>query len=395
MTVKRRRTKGSGGISKPKSNGLYEYSMELPPDPATGKRRRLVVRAKDQRVAKARFETRKKEYERTGKTGGSHTPELRDWIDRWLNEIMRPQLKPRTLETYRSIADSCVNPAVGGVRLDKIGPQHFRLLEEYVTSDDPTTGRRARSSSMALHAYQLLSKALKDAVAEGLIDSNPADRTPRPRVTQQQVDILTPAQAARMIGMETDPMNQLMWRIAFLTGLRQGERLGITPSELIQVDDVTCLSINWQLQRIKDADFPAGVEHRDLGGDEYLIRPKTKSGHRLIPLTPELATALAAWVEECGAGPDDLIFTTNGRPISPMGDTRRWRQALERAGLPRVRVHSARHTMATMLTEAGVDEQTRILLMGHTKASTTAGYTHLNAHDLLGAVTSADRMIRA
>ncbi len=389
-----RRPKGSGGISKPASTGLYEYSMELPRDPATGKRRRLVVRAKKKRVALARFAEKKAKYEATGKIPTTKSPLLKDWLNRWLNEIMQPQLKPRTLATYRSLADKCVIPAIGSVRIAEIGPQHFRILEEYVTSDDPKTGRKARSSSMASHAYQLLSKSLKDAVAENLIDSNPAEKSKRPRVTQKEVQILTPQQAMLMIRTEDDPMYQLMWRIAFMTGLRQSERLGITPSELVTVDEVPCLSINWQLQHIKDANFPAGIEHRDMGGGYYMLRPKSKAGRRLVPLQSQLAADLSSWVSQIKAGPEDLIFTRpGGLPMSATTDTKHWRKTLRKAKLPQVRIHSARHTMATLLTEAGVDDKTRILLMGHTKPSTTAGYTHIDTHHLLGAVDLADRML--
>lgn len=395
MTQKngRRRPKGSGGVCKAKT-GSYEYSMELRRDPATGKRRRLVVRDKDKRRARARFLKKKAEYEATGKIGTTKTPRLKDWMNRWLDEIMQPRLKPRTLKTYRSLAENLVIPAIGAVRLSELEPAHFRILEEYITTADPETGRRARSSSMASHAYQLLSKSLKDAVAEGLISSNPADRSSRPRVTQQEVQILTPQQAMHMINTEDDPMYKLMWRIAFLTGLRQSERLGITPSELITVDDVPCLSIEWQLQYIKDAVFPPGIEHRPLGGGYYMVRPKSKAGQRLVPLQAQLAAELAAWIRTKQAGPKDLIFTRNdGKPMSAMTDTRHWRETLDKAGLPRVRIHSARHTMATMLAEAGVDEKTRIMLMGHTKPSTTAGYTHIDTQHLLGAMIRADKML--
>ena len=50
--------------------------------------------------------------------------------------------------------------------------------------------------------------------------------------------------------------------------------------------------------------------------------------------------------------------------------------ALAAAGLPHVRLHSARHTTATLLLEAGVPLRTAQEILGQTQALTTARYQH-------------------
>lgn len=52
-------------------------------------------------------------------------------------------------------------------------------------------------------------------------------------------------------------------------------------------------------------------------------------------------------------------------------------------------LHSARHTTATLLRALGVPEDVRMQILGHSSATTTAGYTHL---DLTEAADGLDRL---
>ena len=72
-----------------------------------------------------------------------------------------------------------------------------------------------------------------------------------------------------------------------------------------------------------------------------------------------------------------LVFTNlYGRPIRRDNEEKRWRRALETAGLPYVDIYSARHWLATELAAAGAGEEERTAIMGHTDIHTTSVYTH-------------------
>ena len=49
---------------------------------------------------------------------------------------------------------------------------------------------------------------------------------------------------------------------------------------------------------------------------------------------------------------------------------------MKEEGLPPMRLHSARHTAATLLLEAGVSLRTAQEILGQTQALTTARYQH-------------------
>src|SRR5262249_50312158 len=73
-----------------------------------------------------------------------------------------------------------------------------------------------------------------------------------------------------------------------------------------------------------------------------------------------------------------LIFPdAHGRPIDPARISNALHRALERAGLPRVRVHDLRHTAATLLLARGVHPKVVQEMLGHSTISLTLDtYSH-------------------
>ena len=56
-------------------------------------------------AARQRLQEKIKRLQREGDMPLAGTPTLDEWMERWLNTIA-PNVKPRTLETYRSECDS-------------------------------------------------------------------------------------------------------------------------------------------------------------------------------------------------------------------------------------------------------------------------------------------------
>lgn len=393
-----RRTHGSGSLYRPKNGYGWIATAELPPDPATGNRKRLTAKGKTAAAAKLRLQKKREEYERTGKTHSEVTPLLRDWLDRWLEEIVAPRLRPSTLATYRSVVEAGIKPSIGGIRIGKLQPRHFRMLEEYIVKGDEAAGRRPRSSATAGSAWRTLHKALDDAVKEGLIDSNPCDKSEAPRVAYKERKILSPAQAGALIRSESDVMWHLMWRLMLETGMRQAERFALQPSEIIVVDGVICINVEWQLKVYphvtKLEDIPSDLNARHVTGKYWLVPPKTNRGRRTIPLPKSLASELTRYMEQHPLS-NDLVFSQkDGSPLNRMVETRAWKKALKVAGLPQDYVpHSARHTAATALAQLGMSDKVREGVMGHTVAISNGVYTHTTVSDLLNATSGVEKLL--
>jgi integrase len=112
--------------------------------------------------------------------------------------------------------------------------------------------------------------------------------------------------------------------------------------------------------------------------------PKSRFGHRLVPLAADLVSRLLA-ARLAGFEDTSLVFSTrNGTAINP-GNVRKrvLAPAVKRAGLSRVGFHAFRHTCASLLIERGLSLLRLQLWMGHHSASYTIDvYGHLIDHDL-------------
>jgi integrase/recombinase XerD len=64
--------------------------------------------------------------------------------------------------------------------------------------------------------------------------------------------------------------------------------------------------------------------------------------------------------------------------------------ALEKAGLPKIRPHDLRHSFVSNLVAAGVDLKTVQELAGHRDISTTLGYMHLRTERLQAGVKALE-----
>lgn len=389
MAVKRKRTKGSGGIYT-RPNGMTVYVLELPKDPVTGNRVRKSFASKDPRKAKQKWLDARDKYIRTGVLKSANTPYLKDWLERWLTEYKQPHVKPRVLETYRSDV-KLIDASLGAVRIGNLTVRHVAKLEKDIT--------KGHSSKTALNAYRRLKNALADAVDADLIDRNICDRADPPRVTANPTAILETGQPGMLIAAsESKPaaekqqrgrhpfpdsdedraMWRLMWRLAFETGMRQGERFALTPADLVTVDGTPTIHVRHELQRYrKGADIPSWLNATQIGDTSiWMVPPKSERGQRLVPVSKALWDDLRAWGSDHGIDSNGLLFTRKSQPLTNPVERRRWIMALKAASLPYVTIRSARHYFATQLAIAGASEDARKSIMGHAEISTTAGYTH-------------------
>lgn len=382
-----RRDKGSGSISQRSSDGRWVGYVTLPSH--DGKRRRKVVtdRTKDGVVAKLRAVNR--ELAKAGDLPTS-SPTLEQWANRWLTETAAKRLKPRTLDSYRGVFDRYVLPPIGKVRVDKLTPAHVRQMHTYVTDT------KGLSTTTALQAHRVLAKCLTDAERDGLTVRNVATLLDAPRKAVVERPSLTVEQAITLLrSVADDPHGAPRWSLALFAGMRQGECLGLR-REHVDLEAGT-ITVAWGLQRLtwkhgctkarpcgkqragycphRTMGIPDGMEAVQAHGNLWLLRPKSRKSWRRVPMAAPLWEVMRRHVD--GMDPKALVFTTpDGLPWDPSDDSKVWHRALDAAGLPSMPLHSARHTAASLLFGLGVPEQTRMDILGHASATTTAGYTH-------------------
>ncbi|GAA1788263.1 site-specific integrase [Agromyces lapidis] len=355
------------------TKGLFIGRIELPSsDPKKRRRREFTAKDEGEFLRKAR--TLLNRYREAGDLATS-SPTVRTWMTYWLENIAAKRVRPKTLAGYRSVVNRQIVEAIGNVKLEKLTGVHIRLVHDYITDN-------GGSSTYALNAHRVLSKALEDAVREGKINRNPAGLVDAPRKSRTQLQALDLNEAKVIIKRAFlaldapiyDP-EPVRWAAYLLTGQRRGEIIGL---EWDRVGDL--IDMSWQLQRLSEEELaaaPADFEWRDLDGyGLYWTRPKSEAGKRMLPVVAALSFLLEEHRKRVAPNPWGLVFTHKGRPIDPDWETKRWPKALAEMKVTnkKIRVHDLRHTAVDMLLEAGVPEDVVMELVGHSEVAMTRRY---------------------
>jgi integrase len=199
--------------------------------------------------------------------------------------------------------------------------------------------------------------------------------------------VLTAAEANVLIESTAKDRLGNLFALALLTGLRQGELLGLRWAD-IDLEKRT-LQVRKALQK--------------QAGEWKFIEPKSERSRRKIrlPVTAVVTLELQQQrIEEmrlrAGSAWQDwnLVFPSQiGTPLDGPNVTHHLQQKLAAAGLPRVRFHDLRHTCATLLLEKGIQDRTIMKQLGHAQVSLTLNtYTHVQPTLLSAAANALDEV---
>lgn len=374
---------------------------------AKGTRNILSVTATTEAECKRRLERRMREVaDDPGNVRGGHVT-VKTWAQEWL-----PQLATRARPHYYTAEASNVRrwivPTVGDRRLDSITPASVRKVTDAVRAGGLT-------STHAGNVQGTLERLLKAALAEGHTVSRLALDVPHPGKSVNDRDAI-PARHALLLfarALEPEDASGSRWLAALTEPWRPAETLGLT-WPLVDIESGWA-DVAWQLQplpynipRDRSSGFriPDGYEVRHLVGAYHLVKPKTKSGVRRTPLTPLMQAALIVWRDHCPPNPWGLVWPDGrGMPRDAADDRAAWYAFQEAAGIApdderasratkdkpaRYLLYEARHTSATNLLAAGVDDQVIIELMGHSSIVSTRAYQHANLSMMRQALEQAN-----
>src|SRR5829696_3947814 len=142
-----------------------------------------------------------------------------EYLDRWLKDV-RDTVRKSTHEGYEYAIGPHIKPALGRIKLKDLSPAHVRWFyrERLDSGLAPATVHKM---------HVVLHKALKAAVADGIIPRNVAAGLKLPRITREEIDPLSPEEARRLLEAARDGRLEALYVLAIATGLRQGELLAL------------------------------------------------------------------------------------------------------------------------------------------------------------------------
>lgn len=368
IEVRHTRSCRSGGGGRCNCTPSYRAAVYL-------KREKKTVRATFETLEEAR-EWREQALV-AARRGGLRTPvakTLEQVAEEWLEGARTGLItnrsgdnyKPAAVRGYEKALRLRIYPELGSTRFSDVRLVDLQALVDKWRAD----GFSASTIDSTINPLRAI---YRRALNRGQVSINPTRGLELPAIRRTQRKFASPSEAAAMIGALPQPYRAL-WATAFYAGLRRGELQGL---------------------RAKDIDLDRGVISVERGWDyfEGEIPPKSAQGRRKVPIPGALRAYLDAG--ELPADPEALVFGQGRhKAFEPRRVAEAARKAWEDAGLPRLTLHDARHTFASLMIAAGVNAKALSTFMGHHSIKITLDqYGHLMPGSEAEAATLLDQYL--
>jgi integrase len=223
--------------------------------------------------------------------------------------------------------------------------------------------REGVGATTLYQSVQLLRQMLSDAARHRMIPADPTAGIRIPTPPKHVDRFLTRAEYEALVAHLPTDRDKVMVALMALAGLRWGEVAGLHSHRVdLARGQVTIVEVMQRNRQVK------GV-------------PKSRAGQRIVPLVPELRTALEP-------------FLAGGLLFSGV-DYTNWRRrvfvpARDAAGLadPQPTPHDLRHSFGSWLAAANVSPTEIMALLGHSSLRATERYLHAGDGRFERAVTA-------
>ena len=315
---------------------------------------------------------------KNGMTGNADRITLEEYSKIYLEAKIKT-LSPRTFEFYERAIKNKILPALGFHKVNQIKPPHIQAFINQLSGitkqkRDGTNSIEPLKPASIRRYLTVVQSIFKLAVKQNIIQSSPAkaELLEIPRVVAPKIEIFTKQEAAEMLSyLELEDLQfQVFIQLAIMTGARRGELTALKFSDFDYVNNKVTIEraavkLKGQPTQIKP---PKDYEVRTLAVNPYCID--------LVKLLrvqkDKQAEALGnQWNEH------DWLFTQdNGEIMNPQTPTKQFSKFLARNHLKHRKLHSLRHTSATLLLYGGVNIKQVQERLGHGDITTTNKYLH-------------------
>ena len=408
----RRRGRGEGSIVQ-RADGRWMARVDL--GWQDGKRRSKAIYGRTRRAVADALRDAVRAAQQ-GTLVGNERQTILEFLARWLQDVTRTRVRPRTFVGYQAAIEHHISPYFGRVPLAKLTPQHLQAWMGRLEAKGVSVGRRR-------YARVVLRMALNTAIRWRLITINAAMLIDPPRTTSREIRPLNPDEARALLDACREHPLDAFVTVALGCGLRLGEALGL---QWVDVDlDAGTLKVRRAVQRFggdaaarrplvaerkrlraalkatprtpADANTRAGLAEElqtvrtafaAVKTSVQITELKSAGSRRTIALPAVAITALRshrtrqlqARLAAGGLWQDrGFVFTSSvGTPLEPRNVTRQFKALLIVANLPDMRLHDLRHSCATLLLAQGVNPRVVMETLGHSQVSLTLNtYSHV------------------
>lgn len=354
-----------------KNKWIIRYDTK---DPATGERvQHSVVFNGTKTQAKNRLIDIKSKINRGEYTDLSSIT-LKEYLESWKETHCVPsKLQYKTRKSYSAIIDNYLIPHLGRLTLDKLKAVNITNYYNKMLAPKNEGGAGLASTSVLYH-HRILRQALRHAVNQDYIHTNPADKVQPPRKARAELIVLSLDQAKYIIANYKEHRIYIPIYLALITGMRRGEIAALRWQNIDLENKM--ISVNSALQR--------------QNGELVIKETKTNKSRRVLPIPQHAVDELLAVKQQQALNRDNfgevydkrgfVCAWEDGKPYDPDWIGRQWASLVKKDGkIPDgVRFHDLRHTHATLLLSQNVNLKVIQERLGHESIATTGDiYSHV------------------
>lgn len=274
------------------------------------------------------------------------------WAARWRETLA---VRGSTKHSYGVSIDRHIVPALGPVRLaDLTAADVERFVAGLLAAVAATTAR-----TIVAH----LRTMLQAAVRAGLVAANPAAAARKPRHDPEPVETYTPAELRAVVAAAPRFASGGVVAALAATGMRVGEALALDVTDWDAARGTISITKTYSLR------FGTGPA-------------KSRHSRRVISAPAVLRPVLDAARGGRTAGP--LFATAAGKRRPAQTVLKGWVATLRAAGLPRRKLHTLRHSVASAMIAAGVPLADVARYVGDRVETVARYYLHPTRADPVG-----------
>ncbi len=294
---------------------------------------------------------------------------LADYLKYWFYQVKVPEIASSTRMIWELVLNDTLIPHISDIKLSNCTTDYYDDLLEKAAAYSNSSGNKAR---------EFLYNAMRSAVNDGYLKTNPIEETkPYPR-GKPKITILSRQELKKLM----PEMIQTSWiletMLALFCGLRKGEIYGLKFSDFDMVE--RCVSISRQVTQ----GYIFDETGKRVALEAVEKSPKTDNSYRTLRVPLIIIGELRRRQERVEENKkklgseyhdhDYICCQKNGDPCSMSSFNQALKKACERAGVRKITVHSLRHMYATILLENGVSLAKVSALLGHSSVHTTFEY---------------------
>src|SRR5690625_1037190 len=292
------------------------------------------------------------------------------FVERWIENHVKVNLKQTTLETYEQIIDAYLLEYFGKMKMKDIKSFHiveFLALEETMKADK----------------HNVLRSIFKRAVEWDVITNDPTDKVKRPKRKRKEIEYYTEEELNHLFKiLENEyPKHRIMIKLAAIGGLRRAEVAGIREESINYDENYIFIDKQLRYDKNKKTFYLAPVKNnkpRKVYFPESFMQ-ELKQYHTLVKKQKlAMGNLWKPLKDDEGNDINLLLVKENGYPAHVDSITSEWRKIRRKHKLKDVTFHGLRHSCASLMVSKGINFKIIQERLGHSNISITLDtYSHI------------------